>query len=68
MASKKSNEARITIWTDTIKSEMSGSIAAVVIDSFHYILGGKSKTPAEMRELALKLMTEQHEKMKEDGR
>lgn len=68
MASKKSNEAKITIWTDTIKSEMVGSISAVVIDSFPYIMGGKTRTAAENRELALKLMTEQHEKMKAEGR
>jgi hypothetical protein len=59
---------KATIWTGTMKSEMTGTISGCVIESFNYIMGGKDKTPAEMRELALKLMTEQHEKMKAEGR
>jgi hypothetical protein len=60
---KKSNEAKIVIWTDTMRSEMHGTISAVVIDSFPYIMGG-----AEMRETALKLMQATHERLQELGK
>lgn len=67
MPTKKTNEAKIKIWTDRMTSEMNGTISAVVIETFGYIMPGKDKTAAEMRELALKLMQERHERMKEAG-
>jgi hypothetical protein len=67
MASKKSNEMKVTIWTDTLKSDMVGTISASVIESFGYIMPSNGKTAAEMRELALKLMQERHEQLKASG-
>jgi len=68
MASKKINEMKVTIWTDTMRSDMTGSISASVIESFNYIMPSGTKTAAENRELALKLMTERHEALKANGR
>lgn len=61
MATKKSNEAKVTAWTGTMKAEMSGSISACAIELFNLI------TTPDMREKALKIMTEAHERMKAKG-
>jgi hypothetical protein len=68
MATKKSNEAKITIWTDTMRSEMSGSISSIVFETFSYIMPGKTKTAAEMRAMILKLMQDRHEELIKEGR
>jgi hypothetical protein len=67
MPAKKQNEMKVTIWTGTMKSEMTGSISACVIESFPYIMAGKTKTAAENRETALRLMKEQHDRMTAEG-
>lgn len=67
MATKKCNEMKVTIWTDSMKSEMSGSISACVMESFGYIMAGKTRTAAENRELALKRMHTRHEELLAEG-
>lgn len=67
MATRKSNEAKITIWTDRMKAEMTGSISASCIETFGYIMASGSKTAAENREGALKLMQLKHEQLKKEG-
>jgi hypothetical protein len=67
---KKSNEAKVTLWTDTMKSEFSGTISGCVLEMFGYIMPSKAKTKtaAEMREQVLKLLQRQHEQLKAVGR
>lgn len=67
MATRKSNEAKITIWTDKMKSDMSGTISGICIETFGYIMAGKTKSAAENREAALKLMHLKHEQLKAEG-
>lgn len=51
-----------------MRSDMNGTIAAVVIEGFGYIMeNGKGKSAAEMRELALSMMTKRHKELIEAG-
>jgi hypothetical protein len=68
MATKKSNEAKVTLWTDTMKSEFKGTISACTIEMFGYIMPAKNKTAAEVREAALKWMQKKHEILLAEGR
>lgn len=68
MARTPPNTAKIKIWSEHMTSEMNGSISAVAIETFGYIMPSEKRTAAENRELALKLMTERHEQLKADGR
>jgi hypothetical protein len=69
MATKKINEMKATIWTANVRSEMSGTIAAVVIEGFNSIMeSGSGKSASEMRELALTMMTKRHKELNELGR
>lgn len=68
MATKKSNEMKATLWTANMRSDMNGTIAAVVIEGFGYIMeNGKGKSAAEMRELALSMMNKRHKELTEAG-
>lgn len=60
MAAKKENEAKVTLWTATMKSEFSGAIMACSIEMFGYIVGG-----AAAREKALKIMQTRHQELTE---
>lgn len=67
MATKKSNEAKVTAWTPTIKMEFNGTISACAIQLFELTQPTEKKTAAQMRETVLKLMQDRHEALKEQG-
>lgn len=62
MATKKSNEAKVTLWNDTMRVDFSGTIMACCLESFKHIMGGP-----ENRERALKMMQTRHDELKEKG-
>lgn len=68
MSTKKSNYMRTTIWTENMKIEQCGTIAACILESFPCIMAGKTKSAAELRALVLKLMQDKHEEMLAEGR
>lgn len=61
------NTMRFKVWTETLRMEYEGSISAGVIQAFCSIMPGKTRTAAENRELALKLMQQHHEELKVKG-
>lgn len=68
MASKKQNEMKVKIWTDTMTVEFDGGIGACTIESFTYIMGSGQKTAAEVRQIALNQMQKKHEELLAEGR
>lgn len=60
---EKQNHMNAQIWTANMKITTTGSIMAVTIDSFEYIMAGGGRSAAENRMLALKLMQQAHERL-----
>lgn len=57
MAAKKTNEAKFTAWTGTMKVEANGTISACALELFGYI------KDAATREKILRLMQLRHEEL-----
>lgn len=61
MAAKKSNEAKVVAWTDTMKVDFNGTISACAIQLFMYI------TTQAVREKAFVAIQRHHEMLKAKG-